>query len=194
VVDAVGLLPMQEYAPAGGLLGGFARGRVEVMARRPLELPPEARALIEQVRSLEARAERVRDELERDLDGIRQAAREERTTAEKELAARRKEADAELAAVTAEVAAQRERLAEDRAALEALLENRVRGFEFIASAWADYELARAEDDAFELERKSHPAYSAAERVRPRASSSLRRAANSNGRNGCSRCTSSTSPG
>jgi hypothetical protein len=35
------------------------------MARRPLELPPEARALIEQVRALEARAVRVKDELHR---------------------------------------------------------------------------------------------------------------------------------
>ena len=135
------------------------------MARRPLQLPPEARALVEQVRDLEVRAARVKDELERDLAGIRDAARDEREAVEKELAQRRKAADAELADVAARVAAHRERLAEDRAALEALLESRVRGFEFIASAWADYELARSEDEAFELETKSHPAYSAAERVR-----------------------------
>ena len=90
-----------------------------------LELPPDARDLVEQVRGLEARAEGIRAELERDLDGIRQAARNERAAVEKELAARRKQAGAELADATAKVSAQRERLAEDRAALEALLENRV---------------------------------------------------------------------
>lgn len=146
------------------------------MARRPLELPREARELVERVRGLEARANLVRDELSRDLAGLRTAARFERDRAEKELADRRHDAEKELAdrrydaevflkEVSEEVAAERKRLADDRLALEALVESRVQGFEFIAGAWADYELARAENEAVELENKSHPAYNAADFVR-----------------------------
>ena len=135
------------------------------MARRPLELPPEARERVERVRGLEARANLVRDELSRDLAGVRAAARFERDRVEKELADRRYDAEVFLRDVSDQVAGERKRLAEDSSALQALLESRVHGFEFIAAAWADYELARAEEEAFELESKSHPAYSAAEHVR-----------------------------
>jgi hypothetical protein len=73
------------------------------------------------------------------------------------VAAKRKEADDHIRWVRDEVTAerarlaghretseaeldeQRVRLAEDRQALEALLSSRVRGFDFIANAWADYE-------------------------------------------------------
>jgi hypothetical protein len=60
---------------------------------------------------------------------------------------------------------QREDLDRRRAALDALLADRVKGFEFIAAAWGDYEdaLALAESDA--LLSKSRPAPGAAEKVR-----------------------------
>jgi hypothetical protein len=59
----------------------------------------------------------------------------------------------------------RAELARDREALEALLESRVRGFEFIGEAWGDYEEARAETLAVYLEEKDHPAPFAAAGVR-----------------------------
>ena len=111
--------------------------------RPDFELPQEARQLIQQVRSTEEHAARVRVELERDLAGIREAAATERKAVET--------AQAELAA--------------DREALEALLESRVRGFEFIAAAWDDYERARANAAGASLQYKKHPARSAAKEVR-----------------------------
>jgi hypothetical protein len=113
------------------------------VSRRPFELPPEASELVEQVRALEAHAARVNAELQADLAGIRKVARDERE----------------------EVARQRAELARDRQALEALLQNRVRGFAFIADAWADYERARADRLAAALQYKKHPAKSAAKEVR-----------------------------
>ena len=135
------------------------------MTRPQFELPPAARELIEQVRALEDRAQRVTEELGHDLAGIRKAATEERATVDRELTDQRRQAEAQLREVTEKTASERARLAEDRAALEALLASRVRGFDFIANAWADYEAARAADEAFELETKDHPAYTAAERIR-----------------------------
>ena len=93
------------------------------MARRPLELPPEARELVERVRGLEARANLVRDELSRDLAGVRAAARFERDRVEKELADRRYDAEVFLRDVSDQVAGERKRLAEDSSALQALLDN-----------------------------------------------------------------------
>ncbi len=57
---------------------------------------------------MEARTARVKDELERDLAGIRQAARHERAAVAKELAEKRKAADAELTDIAAKVTAHRE--------------------------------------------------------------------------------------
>src|SRR5690606_36517297 len=122
---------------------GFGTRRRLAVSRRPFELPPEASELVEQVRALEAHAARVNAELQADLDGIRKVARDERE----------------------EVARQRAELARDRQALEALLQNRVRGFAFIADAWADYERARADRLAAALQYKKHPAKSAAKEVR-----------------------------
>src|SRR4051794_22736060 len=99
------------------------------------ELPPEALALIEQVRAMEARADEVRRALGIELQGIREAAQKERR----------------------EVADRHAELERDREALEALLENRVRGFDFIADAWADYERGRAKSLGTALQYKSHPA-------------------------------------
>ena len=113
------------------------------MSRSPLVLPPEAAELIEQVRTLDAHARRINVQLQGDLAGIRKAASDER----------------------ADLKRQRTELAHDRAVLEALLESRVRGFEFIAGAWADYERARAARLATSLQYKKHPAKNAAEEVR-----------------------------
>lgn len=113
------------------------------MSRRPLELPPEAVELVEQVRGLEADARRLTAQLQADLAGIRKAATDDR----------------------AEVERDRFQLARDREALEALLASRVRGFEFIADAWGDYERARADRLATALQYKNHPTKSAAKEVR-----------------------------
>ena len=113
------------------------------MSRRPPELPPEAVELVEQVRSLEDDARRLSAQLQGDLAGIRTAAADERAEVEKD----------------------RAQLAHDREALEELLESRVRGFAFIADAWADYERARADRLATALQYKKHPAKSAAKEVR-----------------------------
>jgi hypothetical protein len=71
-------------------------------------------------------------------------------------------------AVTAALAAiRRERVENEHAyaAAETLLNERVRGFELIAKAWSDYELARAKAQAEALQRHPHPARRAAEEVR-----------------------------
>ena len=54
---------------------------------------------------------------------------------------------------------------EQRAFLQAMLDNRFAGIDLLADAWADYELARAEIDAGDLIRKTRPAYQAADVVR-----------------------------
>jgi hypothetical protein len=116
---------------------------VAVVSRSKFELPPEALALVEQVRALETRAEAAKQALGVELAGIREAAAEERR----------------------EVARQHDALVDDREALETLLESRVRGVGFIADAWADYERARAQRLGVALQYKSHPAKSAAKEVR-----------------------------
>ena len=154
--------------------------------RRDFELPPEALALIEKVRRLEAQAERARNTLGADLDGIRKAAAQERAEVDKAQAElvrghRELETDAEevrqqlayereamldeVARERGRVVAQRAEFGHDREALEALLTQRVRGFEFIGDAWADYETARAEQLGVALEYKERPALAAAEEVR-----------------------------
>lgn len=141
-MDAVALPRLPRDLPAIRLSRSGARGRLAV-SRRPLELPPEAVELVEQVRSLEADARRLTTQLQSDLVGIRKAAADER----------------------AEVARESAVLAQDREALEVLLESRVRGFGFIGDAWADYERARANGLAASLQYKKHPAKSAAKAVR-----------------------------
>jgi hypothetical protein len=114
-----------------------------VKRRSNFELPPEALALVAQVSALEEKAKNARQRVQRDLDGVREAAATERAAVEKE----------------------RAELARDREALEALLESRVRGFEFVADAWADYERARANALGASLQYKKHPAREAAKEVR-----------------------------
>lgn len=99
--------------------------------------------MVNQIRELEGRARRLSSELSADLDGIRKIAADERVAVERN----------------------RKQLAHDREALEALLESRVRGFAFIADAWADYELAAASRLSTALMYKKNPATSAAKEVR-----------------------------
>ncbi|MGB7160161.1 MAG: restriction endonuclease [Tepidisphaeraceae bacterium] len=110
---------------------------------RQFELPREAAELVAQVQALEEQAQVVATQLTADLAGIRDAATRERAQVDRASAA----------------------LAKDREALEALLQSRVRGFEFIADAWADYERAQAERLATALYYKKHPAREAAREVR-----------------------------
>ena len=133
---------MLDDLPSVGLSRGHKSGGLE-MSRRPFALPPEAAAMVNQIRELEGRAQRLSSELSADLDGIRKVAADERAAVEKD----------------------RKQLAHDREALEALLESRVRGFAFIADAWADYELAAASRLSTALMYKKNPATSAAKEVR-----------------------------
>lgn len=142
------------------------------MRHRDFELPPEALALIERVRSLEARAQAAHKTLSAELGQVRSAAERELEQTRKEAVEQRREAESQLARVRETVDEERAKveqadaeLARDREALEALLQSRVRGFELIAEAWADYERARAEALAVYLEEKSHPAPFAAAGVR-----------------------------
>lgn len=59
-------------------------------------------------------------------------------------------------------------ITEGQELLEKLLRNRFEGIEFLADAWADYELARAEIEADDLIKKKHPAYQSADVVRAKS--------------------------
>lgn len=64
-----------------------------------------------------------------------------------------------------ELRAEREEIDARRDRLDLLLRDRVDGYEHIAQAWADWELALADREASQLARKKHPARKAAEAVR-----------------------------
>jgi hypothetical protein len=100
------------------------------------ELPYEAQALLESVRRAGEEATGIRRELARDLDQARN-----------EIENARQESEAAYRAVMT------------------LLESRVKGFELIADAWNDYEIARSRAQASALSRKKHPAKKAADEVR-----------------------------
>jgi hypothetical protein len=142
------------------------------MSRYDFALPQEAQALIQQVADLKSKAERVRSELAADLAGIRQAAEQDVEDARRKVADERRAAVQRLERIRrgseaerAKVAQAQSELAHDREVLEALLQERVRGFGLIGEAWADYERAKAEAAAFALEEKEHPAPMAAAGVR-----------------------------
>jgi Restriction endonuclease len=142
------------------------------VTRRDFKLPPEALALIEQVRGLEARALTAHETLSAELERVRKAGAKEIADARKTAVEQRRDAERQIARVREMTDEERSNLEQaqaglsrDRQALEALLESRVRGFEFIAAAWADYEEAKAETLASALEAKSHPAPFAAAGVR-----------------------------
>ncbi len=136
------------------------------------ELPPEAWELIREVTALEQRARKAHEAFERDAEALRRAARKEK---EELTGAARREDQAlsrrhvELADIARQndmaLGRRQAEIEADRRALEALIENKVAGFAFIARAWGDYEEARAREEALALERKSHPALSAAVQVR-----------------------------
>lgn len=121
---------------------------------RDYVLPAEAQELISLVASLERRAQAARETAAADLEQLRKGVEKEK----RELLKAAKQEDAALSRHLAEIEA-------DRQALEALIEDRIKGFGFIAKAWADYEEARAKAAAQTLVAKSHPAPSAAAEVR-----------------------------
>jgi hypothetical protein len=100
------------------------------------ELPYEATILLHDVRRVSEQAEKIRHDLERDL-----------TRAREEIAKQKAESEQAYEAVMT------------------LLESRVKGFELIANAWNDYEIARSRAQASALRRKKHPAKKAADEVR-----------------------------
>lgn len=112
-----------------------------------LFLTAEAQALVDRVTALEERVFAAQTKLQEELWSIEQAS---------------KAIDKEL---SGKLQRERERLAQDRAAFDALASNRFDGVELIAEAWADYEIARAEADATFLRIKSHSAPKAAEQVK-----------------------------
>jgi ribonuclease HI len=59
----------------------------------------------------------------------------------------------------------RDELDQRQAFLDETIRDRFAGIEHLAKLWEDYELARAELDARDLIRKSHPAYTAADTVK-----------------------------
>jgi len=71
----------------------------------------------------------------------------------------------ELAEKERELAQERTEIDKRLETLELLVRDRVAGYEHIAQAWADWELARAGGEARYLQHKKHPARTAAEVVR-----------------------------
>jgi hypothetical protein len=113
-------------------------------------IPMEATEALEEIGRAEAMVRGLREDFDRDLIAARQAM------------------DAVKAAGTerrAELAQQAADLSEREAAFAALVRNRAGGLEYVANAWADYELARAEAQATALEHKARPALIAAQTVR-----------------------------
>ena len=125
----------------------------------------ERAAVLKEAADASAELDRQRDELERERAALAEQSRREADRLQAERQAVRESTAAGLASVERQRVAAAAELAREREALEALLHDRVRGFDFIADAWADYELARAERLADALEDKKHPAVSAAAEVR-----------------------------
>jgi hypothetical protein len=71
----------------------------------------------------------------------------------------------ELAEKERELGQERADIDERLETLSLLVRDRVAGYEHIAQAWADWEVARADSDSRSLRTKKHPAYSAAQVVR-----------------------------
>jgi hypothetical protein len=128
------------------------------MPRGNFELPPEAQELIQRVEELPELADRHRARLEQELAGIRKRGEREVEELAREIKRKRAEFEAELKAA-------RSRLDEDRVAFEEMRQSHARVGSVLAQAWADYEHARAEAIAQELESKTHPAPTAAHAVR-----------------------------
>jgi hypothetical protein len=164
------------------------------VARRPLELSPEALSLIGQVSALENRLARGREEFAADLAGVRaeaeaEVARVERVTAERErraeaaeraLAEKRQRVALELDGIRldgeravrakreeaeAEIGVARVKLNSDCDAFDAAVRGRRHELaQLVGAAWEEYERARAEREADELRHRDRPALKAAEAV------------------------------
>jgi len=122
----------------------------------------EARKLAsEERRAAEVEIASARQAANRELDQAREQLSEQRWTAQRRIEEMHEEVEADRAQLN-EARAQLQR---DQDVLEALLQERVRGFGLISEAWADYEQASAETLALALEEKSRPAPFAAAGVR-----------------------------
>jgi hypothetical protein len=168
--------------------------RLEILGEVPdlsdLKLPKRSQELVDLVETLEGRAtdaeERVTAALERLKFGEeqREAAIARDTVKLDSRAATLDQQEAEITqqAATAvshqraEIEKQRqetidwkrkveEQVSRDEATARALIEDKLRGFEFVGEAWADYERGVAAAQSRALRSKSHPALKAAEVVR-----------------------------
>ncbi len=117
-------------------------------------LPPQARELLASVRAAEQLAELAKEDATAALDYARKTIGQMQAQLAQEHARRQGELDTDRAEV-----------AKRQAALDALVRDRLDGFEFIARAWADYELALSESQAGALIVKRPPAKKAADTVR-----------------------------
>ena len=131
-------------------------------------LPKTAGELLAELRTLDRTIEAKREEFGQEVTSVTKALADARHHFEevegqqKEIIARaeRRIADADRAIALVE-----ERREEVERAIEALVHDKVSGFEFIARAWADYELALSESQAGALIVKRRPAKKAADAVR-----------------------------
>jgi hypothetical protein len=126
-----------------------------------LKLPREAEQALAEMRDLEAHVASLREEFAYDLERMQKAL----TEARREYGALQSDVEGRAAELRSEREAEEAALAETRALIEALHEDKVAAFDFIGRAFAEYELARAETTAEYLETKSHPAVTAADAVR-----------------------------
>jgi hypothetical protein len=126
-----------------------------------LKLPREAEETLAQMRDLDAHVASLREEFSYDLERMQKALAEART----EYGKLRSDVEQRAAQLRSQREQEEAALAETRALIDALHQDKVVAFEFIGRAFADYELARAEATAEYLATKSHPAVTAAEAVR-----------------------------
>lgn len=108
--------------------------RVERM--NETDLPPEARALLREIRAAPDLVRALKSTLEADADRVRHA-----------------------------LEAQGERAASDRTMAETLVRNRIEAISLLADIWAEYEFALAAAQSDALRRKTRPAPKAAAAIR-----------------------------
>jgi Restriction endonuclease len=113
------------------------------------------------MRELDAHVASLKEEFGYDLERVQKALAEARTA----YARLRSDVEQRAAHLRSQRKREEEALAETRALIDALHQDKVAAFDFIGRAFADYEFARAEATAEFLRSKSHPAVSAAEAVR-----------------------------
>lgn len=126
-----------------------------------LKLPREAQQTLAQMRDLDVHVASLKEEFAYDLERVQKALAEARM----QYARLRSDVEQRAAQLRSQREQEEEALAETRALIDALHQDKVAAFEFIGRAFANYELAKAEATAEYLRSKSHPAVSAAEAVR-----------------------------